>query len=330
MNPIPLAPYQMELIERPVQTRLFLEGPAGSGKTTVGVGRMLALLNQGIPASSLLLLVPQRTLAAPYQDALRAAGLSRGGQVSVLTVGGLARRMVDLFWPLIAEEAGFARPDLPPAFLTLETALYYMAHLVRPLLEQGLFDSVTIDRNRIYSQVLDNLNKAAIVGFPYTEIGERLKAGWPEDTAQVHVYEDCAALRHAVPRVLPAEQPAGFLAAGGDFLPAPVAFAALPRTPVTGTYRHLIADNIEEDTPVAHDLLRDWLPDFDSALLIYDQEAGYRRFLGADPKSAHRLAGYCDEHHIFTETLCRSPDAACFLRSVWAGAGTRPARGEMA
>src|SRR5512142_441549 len=243
MSSIPLAPYQIEIIERPIQTRLFLEGLAGSGKTTVGIGRMLALLDAGVPASSLLLLVPQRTLAAPYQETLRAAGLQPGGQVSVLTVGGLARRMVDLFWPLIAEDAGFARPDLPPAFLTLETSLYYMAHLVRPLLDQGLFDSVTIDRNRVYSQIIDNLNKAAIVGFPYTDIGERLKAGWPADTAQIHVYEDaqrCATLfreyclqNNLLDFSLQIEIFSRYL------WPSPIC-----REHLRAAYRHLIADNI--------------------------------------------------------------------------------------
>ena len=90
------------------------------------------------------------------------------------TVGGLARRMVDLFWPLAADKAGFAHPDRPPVFLTLETAQYYMAHIVRPLSDQGYFESVTIDRNRLYSQIIDNLNKSAAVGFPFTEIGSRL------------------------------------------------------------------------------------------------------------------------------------------------------------
>lgn len=311
MDPIALAPYQIELIERPIQNKIFLEGLAGSGKTTTGIGRMLALLNAGVPASSLLLLVPQRTLAAPYQEALRASGLPPGGQVSVLTAGGLAKRMVDLFWPLVAEDAGFARPDLPPSFLTLETALYYMAYLVRPLLDQGLFDSVTIDRNRVYSQVLDNLNKAAIVGFPYTDIGARLKDGWPQDTAQVHVYEDaqhCATLfrEYCLQNNLL------------DFSLQVEVFcrhlwpSMLCREYLRATYRHLIADNIEEDTPMAHDLLREWLPDFDSALLIYDQEAGFRRFLGASPESACALVDDCDEHHIFTESLVAAPPLQSF------------------
>jgi len=46
------------------------------------------------------------------------------------------------------------------------------------------------------------------------------------------------------------------------------------RETLQATYRHLIYDNTEEDTPVAHDLIREWLPDFDSALLVFDREAG--------------------------------------------------------
>jgi len=49
---------------------------------------------------------------------------------------------------------------------------------------------------------------------------------------------------------------------------------------LTRQYRQLIYDNMEEDIPVGHDLLSEWLPDFDSALLIYDEDGGYRRFLG--------------------------------------------------
>ena len=73
------------------------------------------------------------------------------------------------------------------------------------------------------------------------------------------------------------------------------------------TYRHLIAENIEEDTPVAHDLLLDWLPAFDSALIVYDQDAGYRRFLGADPHSAYRLKALCDQQAVFSQSLVETP-----------------------
>ncbi|MGW8225846.1 MAG: hypothetical protein ACWGOY_08935, partial [Anaerolineales bacterium] len=170
-----LTSQQLDLIGASIEQKIFLEGPAGAGKTTVGVERMLYLMSQGLRADTILVFLPQRNLAQPYYQALRNPGLVAGGTVDVLTLGGLAQKMVQLFWPLVSEQAGFAQPDLPPTFLNLETAQYFMARVVEPMIDQGAFDSVTIDRNRLYSQVVDNLNKAAVVGFPYTELEDRLR-----------------------------------------------------------------------------------------------------------------------------------------------------------
>jgi superfamily I DNA/RNA helicase len=283
---------QLEIINAPFGTKTFLSGPAGCGKTTVGVERLRALLAEGVPADSVLVLTPQRTLQTPYETALRAPGMGPGGQGTLATIGGLARRMVDLFWPLIAEPSGFAHPDRPPVYLTLETAQYYMARLVHPLLDQGLFASVTIDRNRLYSQVIDNLNKAASVGFPYTEIGERLSAAWLGDPGQRRVYADAQESANRFRQYCLEHNLLDFslqLEIFWKFLwHNPLCHAYL-----SNQYRHLLYDNIEEDVPVAHDLISEWLPDFESALVIFDSQAGYRRFLGADPDSAYRLAGQC-------------------------------------
>ncbi len=286
--------------------RIFLSGPAGSGKTTVGVERMIHLLKQGVPAESILVLTPQRTLQDPYKEIIQSPAIGAGGEVTLATVGGLARRMVDLFWPLAAEAAGFAHPDQPPIFLTLETAQYYMAHLVRPLLdEEGYFESLTINRNRLYSQVIDNLNKAAAIGFPHTQIGERLDQAWMGDPAQRRIYadtQDCAnrfrqyCLDHNLL----------------DFsLQLEIFWEHLWGDPtvqdyLNRTYRYLIYDNAEEDIPRAHDMIREWMPDLDSALIIYDDNAGYRRFLGADPKTAYRLSELCDTHTTLAESFVTS------------------------
>ena len=160
---------QRQIVESSLDSRLFVSGISGTGKTRAGVERIRYLLANGVPADSILLLTPQRTLQESYLDLLDSPERIAGGEVTSATVGGLARRMCDLFWPLAVQGTGFNNPDQPPVFLTLETAQYFMAHLVRPLIdERGYFDSVTIDRNRLYSQIIDNLNKAAIVGFPHT------------------------------------------------------------------------------------------------------------------------------------------------------------------
>lgn len=315
MNRLILTPQQKAILTRSLDRAIFLEGPAGSGKSTTGLHRILELLDAGVAAQSILFLTPQRTLAASTLDVLRDPGMPPGGQVQAVTVGGLARRMTDLFWPVVAEQAGFAQPDQPPSFLTLETALYYMAYLVRPLIEKGMFDSVTIDRNRIFSQIIDNLNKAAVVGFPHTEIGQRLREGWADSTRQANILEDaqyCANLfrdyclqNNLLDYSLQMEVFRRFL--------WPL---DLCRNYLKHTYTHLVADNIEEDTPAAHDLLQEWLPGFHSALLIYDQEAGFRRFLGADPDGAYDLVSACDEHHVFQGSLQTSEALTYFSNQV--------------
>jgi superfamily I DNA/RNA helicase len=298
---------QHQIAKAAADSKTFLSGPAGCGKTTAGVERLRLLLESGVPADSILILTPQRTLQAPYEAALNAPGIGPGGQTTLATVGGLARRMVDLFWPLAAEAIGFKQPDQPPVFLTLETAQYYMARLLRPLLEQGFFASVTIDRNRLYSQVLDNLNKSASVGFPYTEIGERLSGAWYGDPAQRRVYADAQESANRFRQYCLEHNLLDFS------LQLDIFWKMLWRTPechafLTSQYRHLIYDNLEEDIPVAHDLLTEWLPDFDSALLIYDEDGGYRRFLGADPDSAVRLQDACDRHASLSQSFVTNPE----------------------
>ncbi len=302
MNRLTLTRNQLAVIEADPSSKLFLSGPAGTGKSTIGVERLKFLLANDISGDSILVLTPQRTLQEPYLEIIQSPERIAGGDVTPATVGGLARRMVDLFWPLAADKAGFAHPDRPPIFLTLETAQYYMAHIVRPLLDQGYFESVTIDRNRLYSQILDNLNKSAAVGFPYTEIGSRLDSAWFGDPGQRRIYtdaQDCATRFRE------------FCLQNNllDFSLQLEVFwnhlwsDSLVHNYLINTYHHLIYDNIEEDVPRAHDMVREWLPQFDSVLLIYDEGAGYRRFLGADTDTAYALRELCNDQVTFDESF---------------------------
>ncbi|MGQ9598481.1 MAG: ATP-binding protein [Anaerolineae bacterium] len=274
---------------------IFLAGPPGCGKTTVAIQRLEHLLKNRVPTEQILILVPQRTLAAPYYRALHRAESPAGGIVDIATIGGLARRTLDLFWPLVAATAGFAHPDRRPCFLTLETAQYHMDRIVEPFIAQGAFGGLTISRSRLVSQIIDNLNKAAAVGFPLDEIASRLKAAWAGESARLPIFDQVQEVALAFRRFCLAENLLDWSLQiellWHKLLPLPQF-----RRYLLGGYRHLIVDNPEEDIPVTHDLLRIWLPLCDSALVIYDTDGGYRIFLGADPKGALALADLCREH----------------------------------
>jgi hypothetical protein len=286
--------------------RTFLEGPAGTGKTDRAVAHLRDLLHANLHSEGVLVIAPQRSLLRPYQDALRQADLPGGDEVETLTIGGLAKRSVDLLWPAIAREAGFTNPDRPPTFLTLETAQYYMERVVQPFItERYYFEEVRLSHERIYSQLLDNLNKAALVGFPYTEVGKRLINAWAGPSQQTVTFaqvQDCLnrfrayCLEHNLL----------------DFSLQIELFRALLqhdwfRDKLYGRHRHLIVDNVEEDTPLTHDLLREWIPHTASSLIVYDSDAGYRSFLGADARSAYALRSVCDEIVELHESRVMSP-----------------------
>ena len=295
------------IINQPLSSKTFLQGSAGTGKTTAGVHWLRRLLQSGIPAHEILIFVPQRSLGEPYLESLHEAPDFAVSLIDVVTLGGLARRMVDLYWPLISSQAGFKHPFQPPHFLTLETAQYYMAHIVRPLIEEhGYFNSLTINRNRIYSQILDNLNKAAIVGFSHQQIGERLKSAWVGEMEQFHIYDDVQSCANLFRDYCLESNLLDFS------LQVEVFTKHLWQSPLcheylTQNYHHLIADNIEEDTPVSHDILREWIPEFDTTLLIFDEDAGYRFFLGADVGSARSLRTSCEKVIRFDENMVNNP-----------------------
>jgi len=306
---------QQKIIQAPRSSALFLQGPPGTGKTSAAVARLLSLVESGVPASQILILVPQRTLALPYYKVLTQSDFPAGARPTVVTLGGLGQRMIELFWPAIYRQAGFEKKNQPPSFLTLETAQYYLALIVKPLLEQGFFQSIKLDRNRLLSQILDNLNKAAAIGIPSTKISELLKTAWIGEPAQIHVYEEAQQC---------ADQFRNFCLQNNlldfslqlDIFTRHLWTSLLCREYLKSTYTDLIFDNVEEDVPVVHDIIQQWLPGFNSALLIYDTGGGYRSFLGADPQTGLTLQSGCDEVITFSDSLVIAPDLEDFRSTL--------------
>lgn len=299
---------QQSLVDLPFASRIFLHGRAGTGKTTAASERLIAMIEHGVPAQDILVLTPQRSIAEPYAHKLHDMAVPAGSLVSLMTIGGLAKRSIELFWPLVSANSGFAHPDRPPHFLTMETAQYYMSKLVAPMIEAGRFSAVTVAPSRIFSQLLDDLNKASVMGFSYAEIGERLRATWNGKEEQINIFKDVQDSVDEFRRYCLENNLLDFS------LQMELFTNCLWRTPeyrayLMGSFRHLVFDNIEEDTPVAHDIVSSMASDFESVLMVYDDEAGYRSFLGSDPVSAAELAHSCntlvkfEKNFVVPETL---------------------------
>lgn len=292
-------------------TITFLTGPAGAGKTTQGVARLRELLTSNIPAHNILVLVAQQTMAGPYRALLHDPDLPGAGAVEVTMMSGLALRSIDLFWPLLAGPAGFGRPAEPPIFLDIEASQYYLRQAIDPLLKQGYFDPnvvpITISLPRLMSQILDNLNKAALLGLPHTEVGQRLAGSLTLEPSSRVALEHTQACANRFREFCLERNLLDFSLRIETFRqqlwPNPEARAYL-----MDRYRHLIVDNLEEDNPFTHAILRDWLPETESALLIYDEDAGYRIFLGASWSTGQALQELAGETIRLTGSHVASAD----------------------
>ncbi|MDO9545306.1 MAG: hypothetical protein Q7J07_00970, partial [Pelolinea sp.] len=290
---------QLSLINSPIESSIFLSGPSGSGKTTAALSRINNILKI-TPGFKILIISPQQSLADPYRNSFIQNSHFQGSLPTITTINGLSREMIRKFWPLVSSEMGFRSPGKSPTFLSLESAQYCLSKIVDPLLDNGYFQSVTIDRNRLFSQILDNLNKTSLAGIPINEIAYRLKST-SNDISALHMAfdqaQECAikfreyCLDHNLidfslnislfrDHVWPLDYCKNYLQA---------------------RFSTLIADNIEEDTPFAHVLIKDLIKLFQSSLLIYDEGGGFRSFLGADPVGARNLIGECEIRHQFSK-----------------------------
>jgi hypothetical protein len=273
----------------------FLEGPVGSGKSEALIGRLRFLLDSGVPGYSILVLLPDRATRTRFSEELARADLGPYGAVDLHTYYSLACRLVRLFWPLVAAGAGFAAPQRPPVFLNYETAQYLMSQLLAPLLAQGYFEGLAMRPQRVLSQLLDNLNKAAVNGYPIAEIEGRLQEAWTGEETRLRYYaqtQQCIELfrGHALQHGL-----LDFSLVVEVFHHHLVEKAAFWRY-FTERFRHILVDQLDESLPVAQDLVGRLLPLCDSGTLAWDQGGGFRVFLGADVTGAAQLRHACKEN----------------------------------
>jgi len=270
--------------------RYYLVGHPGTGKTARLVQQFAALLNAGVRPDRILVLVPQESGARRFQLALGAT--KRRLLPHIETFSGLIQRHVALFFPRIAPRAGFPASAREPIWVNVELAQYLLDQLVAPYLDQ--FSDLRMTRARLLVQILDNMNRAALTGFPLEALAERLSAAWRGEASRRRAYQAAQAVALDFRRFCLAHGLVDF-SLGVELFRAHLLSADFYREYVAAHYRHVLADNIEEGAPVIHDFLGLLLETAEDAWLVEDDPGGYRLNLGAEPESARALRAACDQ-----------------------------------
>ncbi|MCA9965320.1 MAG: UvrD-helicase domain-containing protein, partial [Anaerolineales bacterium] len=263
----------------------FLLGPAGTGKTAVLQHRLLRLLREGELAYTILVLVAELEQQQAFYDAIHQSDLGAYADLKVTTYNAMAQEMVTLFWPLVARPAGFSRPFQPPTILSYDLAQLLMWHTITPMLEEGGFSDLRLRPQQIVSQLLDTLNRAALNGLSLDEAISRQQTAWAGDPKHIrHLAEAADAARRF--RATCLEHSLLDLS-----LVVEVFDTQLVRHPEFQKYfserfRHLIIDNVEEQTPAGQNFITHLMDVTETTALAYDAGGGYKRFLAADPTGA--------------------------------------------
>ncbi len=291
----------------------FLSAPSGSDWPQAVMGRLRYLLGNRIPGHQILLLVPDRATGIEIRAELTALQTEPFAQLDPQTYYSMAARFTRLFWPLIASETGFADPSRPPVLLNYEMAQHLLGQLIQPLLNKGYFGELSLRPQRIISQLIDNLNRAAVNGYPIAAVESRLAAAWNGDPDRLRYYEqgqECIDLfrSHCLKY--------GLL----DLSLSVSIFTQLCAKKVFWSfvvrrYRHLVAEQVEETVPVAQDMVRRLLGECQSSLLCCDPEGVYRSFLGSNPAGATELGELCRDQ-VELSTAAGATKVISFLNAV--------------
>ena len=293
----------------------FLLGPAGSGKTTVLNHRLRHLLQAGEPAYTILVLVAEPDHGQPFLDFLHQSGIGPYAELKIITFNRLAQEMVALFWPLLARPAGFAHPYRPPSFLSYDLAQLLMWQIVTPMLSEGAFADLRLRPQQIVSQLLDTLNRAALNALSLEEAIERQIRTWTGEAERPrHLQEAGEAAQRFRQRCLDN----GLLDLSlvvQTFDKQFLDHAEFGRY-FSERYRHLIVDNVEEQTPAGQNFISRLLPIVQSAALAYDAGGGYKRFLAADPLGANQFHSRSQYVFEFQESFVAPPDLGYLANGV--------------
>ncbi len=299
-----LTPAQLASIE--ADSSSFLLGPAGTGKSTALHQRLLALLEAKEPAYTMLVLVAELEHAQGFFDVLHKANLGSYSELNILTYNQLARQMLTLFWPLVARSAGFDRPYQPPTFLSYDLAQILMWRIVNPMREAGAFANLPLRPQQIVSQLLDTLNRSALNRLTLNEANQRYIQSWTGDQDHLnHFHEAATATRQFRQTCL-----------SRNLLDLSLVVRVFDQQVVqhpefqnyfNERYRHLIVDNIEEQTPAGQYFVSSLMHTAITTAIAYDSGGGYKRFLSADPTTASRFYNQC--RHVFQFDLSFSSNS---------------------
>ena len=257
--------------------RMLLVGPGGAGKTEKLWQRYRYLARNCRTDSIFVLLWNARDV----RDWRERVDFPRGGPIQVYTYFGWVQREIRRCWPRLSP---WGERWLEPEFLTVETSQFALLRHLEP--RRADFAALATSPERLAIQLGSCLVLAGLNGIIPGEIGSRLEAAGPDRSPGLF-----AAAQQVLDSYIAALKEAGTL----DYGLAVNLYRSLLGAPwyrrSLAQYRHVLADDVDEQSPAAHDLLAALLEEAESAVLAFGTDGGHSGFFGADRQGGWQRFG---------------------------------------
>lgn len=299
-----LTPAQQETVQSGGAS--FLQGQAGTGKSTALMHRLRRLLHEGESPYAILILVAEAGDRRRFLHFLEAAGIGEPRDLQVTTFTYLAREMVQQFWPLVARPAGFERPFQRPIYIRYDLAQLLMWRIVRDMMAAGAFADLPLRPQQIVSQILDTINRAALNRLSLKEAERRQVQSWAGEPADARHLREAAQAAQAFRAHCRRNSLLDVSLAVRVFDTQLLQHQEFNRY-FRERFRHVLVDNLEEQTSAGQQFVAGLLDVLQSSALAFDHGGGYKQLLSADPTGARQLAQLCDRTISFEQQFVSRP-----------------------
>lgn len=294
------------IIAAPLNKKLILKGPTGSGKSTILLERYKYMVDKLlIPSERILILLLNRTQSLEWRTRTLLEG---SGAVLRTSYYGFIQGEIKTYYPIIIKNCSeIVNKNVKPIFLTFEAAQF----LVSIVLEwrrqnKGVFSGVTSFTDRLAIDMTSNLVKAAISDIPYNEIGNRLYSALEKkDDVKKQVYSEADdIIKDYRKRCM--ELGIFDFGMAVELYNNCLLTDSTYRDQLFGRIDHLIVDNIEECVPTEVDFINFMIPGLKTCLLGYNHEGGYGEAFGSNHEYVrHQLLGKIDTIELNKSFTCK-------------------------
>lgn len=281
---------------------LLIEGSAGSNKTDILISKYAELLNSGVSASKILVLVQNSNLKNKFiEKTLKKLTVSSIEKLNVNSFFGLVYNTVCDNWALLENRNTYDNPVILPNLAGMEISQYILKNILKEIPFKGYNSKKSLLHQlfRRYSLIVQN-------NLSDNDVEERskiLNEAFGEDARK--------ALKRLLAKTLALRD--------FDYLRQTLVFNYIYKeTTYFDKIEYLIIDDGDEITPVCFDFISYIAPQLKEAIVAFDKKGGSRTgYLSADKNAVWEFEQLFKEKAVKIETSTKlQTDAETLFNNV--------------